>query len=330
MKVLLLFDSPVPAPAGGDYSKLLLEPGWESERHVFRTLQSLGHQVRCVGLYRGVDALLYEVNQSRPDVVFNLCEALDGDRALEPHIASLLELLKVRYTGADAHTLKLCKDKGLTKKILTFHGIRVPHFVVSQVHYPLKNLLGWNFESPAIVKPLSLDGSEGISSASVVRSKEQAMERIRYIHRHYGVDAILEEFIEGRELYVGLLGTQELTVFPSREIFFSHKPKSGNVATFRAKWDDDYRSRWGIRNGKARKIDANLQENILRTCRAAYKLFQMKGYGRIDLRVTPSGEVVFLEANPNPSIAKDEDFAMSAQSGGLKYDELISKILTLA
>jgi D-alanine-D-alanine ligase len=272
--------------------------------------------------------LIQALEEDPPDLVFNLCEAFGNDRDFEPHVAALLELMKVPYTGAGVTPLRVCKDKSLTKKILSYHRVRVPRFVVSPKNKPLKGL--GKFAFPAFIKPLALEASEGIAQLSLAENEKQALERVRYINEKLGVDAIIEEYIEGRELYVGVLGNERLMAFPPRELFFREvaegEPK---FATFRAKWDDEYRKKWGINTGAARGISTEMERQIAKLCKKIYRLLQMRGYGRIDLRLTPQGEVVFIEANPNPSIAREDDFARSAEKAGLDYEELIARILRL-
>jgi D-alanine-D-alanine ligase len=144
-------------------------------------------------------------------------------------------------------------------------------------------------------------------------------------------EAMAEEFIDGRELYVSILGNQRLSVFPFREVVFSKMPDDRpQFSTFKAKWDEDYRERWGIQNIFAKTLSNGLPEKIARICKKVYRVLRIKGYGRIDLRLTPEGRVVILEANPNPGLAAQEEFAMSAQKAGISFDELIQRILNLA
>jgi D-alanine-D-alanine ligase len=328
LKILLLMDLSVPI-APEEYVEYLKTEEWKTEAHVISTLQKLGHEVRPFGIYDDIDPLIHEIKNNRPDVVFNLSEAFDKDRRYEPHIVSLLELFKLPYTGAGPEPLRLCKDKGLTKKILSFHRLQVPKFMVSQRSRPIRSLKG--FEWPAFIKPLNLEGSEGIAQLSFADNEKDAIERVRYIHEKLGTDAIIEEYIEGRELYVGVLGNERLQAFPPRELFFREVPEGEpKFATFRAKWDEAYRKKWGIDSGAAKVFPEGMDVKIEETCKKIYRLLQLKGYGRIDLRIKSTGEIVFIEANPNPSIAKDDDFAKSAAKAGLDYDELLSKIVSLS
>jgi D-alanine-D-alanine ligase len=302
---------------------------WRGELDVWKALENLGHEVRPIGLYRDIIPLLTTVNEWKPELVFNMCESFDRNRDNEPHLTALLELLGVAYTGARTGALGLCKDKGLTKKILGFHRVRVPKFEVSTTRKPHKALR--HLKYPCVVKPLGFEGSEGIAQTSFVENREACLERIDFIHKKFGVDAIAEEYIEGREIYVGVIGRERLTVLPPRELFFREVPvDKPRIATFKAKWDDEYRKRWGIASGRAKPIEPAVMKRIEDTCRKIYKLFSIDGYARMDLRLDPNSDVVFIEANPNPSIAKEDDFAQSAKQAGMTYEDLIGRIVSIA
>ena len=181
------------------------------------------------------------------------------------------------------------------------------------------------------MKPLRLEASEGISQHSLATNEKDALERVHYIHEKLETDAIIEEFIDGRELYVGILGNDRLTTLPPRELFFKEVPEGEpKFATYRAKWNDHYREKWGIDTGPSKKIPEDLEERILETCKTAYRALEIRGYGRVDLRVKPSGEIFVVEVNPNPSISKDDDFILAAAKIGLDYEAVIAKILSLA
>jgi D-alanine-D-alanine ligase len=328
LKVLLLFDLSIRIKPE-EFDEYLKTEDWKSEADILRSLRKLGHEVRLFGLHDDIRPLIDELERDRPDLVFNLCEAFAGNRDFEPHIPSLLELMRVPYTGAGVTALRVCKDKGLTKKILSHHHIHVPRFVVARKSKPVVRL--GRFAYPAFIKPLKLEASEGISQYSLADNEKDAIERIRFVNEKLGVDAIVEEYIDGRELYVSVIGNDRLSVFPSREMFFREVPEGEpKFATFRAKWDDAYRKKWGIETAPAAAIDSVLAARIDRVCRKAYRILQLRGYGRIDLRLTPKGEVVLIEANPNPSIGRDDDFPLSAKAAGISYSRLISKIVRLS
>jgi D-alanine-D-alanine ligase len=331
VKVLVLFDIARAITAGETFSPEILKDkeDKETEADVLACLQRLGHEVEALAVFNDVVPIIERLKTFAPDVVFNLTESFHSDRAHEPNIPALLELMKARYTGARPDGLMLCKDKALAKKVLAYHRVRVPHFVISTEARPLKRLRRFVF--PAFVKPVSEESSEGVSKASFARSEEEALERARFIQEKFHCDALIEEYIEGRELYLSVLGNRKLTVFPPREIFFDQVPDDEpKFATFKAKWNDAYRKKWGIQNGPARELPAGLEEKLTRLARKVYRVLKIQGLGRIDVRLTAPGEIVTIEANPNPSLAREDDFAQSAAASGLEYDALIQKILDSA
>lgn len=331
IKTLLLFDLAEKPPVDQNYDEDLSSRAdeWESEASVLSAVRALGHDVKLFGIHDDVQSLLDEIKTSKPDLVFNLCEAFKGKRDHEPNLAALLELMNVRYTGARPAALRLCKDKALAKKILSYHGIRTAQFEVSRKAQPLQRLKA--FAYPALVKPVGLESSTGIAQDSFVENEAAALERARFVHERLDQDAIIEEYIEGRELYVGVIGNERLEVLPPRELFFEDMPpESPKFATFKAKWDDAYRERWGIKNGPAKEITPKVLEAIEETCKKSYRALQITGYARIDLRLTPANEIVFLEANPNPSVAEKDDFAQAALAAGMSYEKLIAKLIRLS
>jgi D-alanine-D-alanine ligase len=328
LKILMVFDLSIPLKPE-EYAEYLKTDDWENEAHVMATLKKLGHTVKPFGIHDDIDPFIHEIKNDRPDLIFNLSEAFNGDRQFEPHLPALFELLGLKYTGSGPHALSLCKDKGMTKKLLAYQGIRVPRFEVVKKGQTPKELSDFPF--PAFVKPLQLEASEGISQMSLTENEQDTIDRVQFIHDKFETDAIIEEFVEGRELYVGVLGNERLNAFPPRELFFKEVPEGEpKIATFRAKWNDDYRKKWGIKNGPAAPIDEPVLENMLEACKKIYRTLQLRGYGRIDLRLKDNGEFVFLEANPNPSIASSDDFALSAAKADMQYEDLIAKVVSLS
>lgn len=330
MKILLLFD--LTRPPGADEAftpDTFREQGMPTEADVMSALQRLGHEVGTLPVFNNVLAVVDALRSNKPDVVFNLMESVHRDRAHEPNVPALLELMKVRYTGAGPEALLLSKDKAVAKKVLAYHHVRVPHFVVSRCAHPLKRLR--RFIYPAFVKPVREESSDGISKASFVPGEAEAIERARFIHEKFNCDALIEEYIDGRELYLSVMGDYRLSVFPPREIFFEQVPDDEpKFATFKVKWDDAYRKKWGIRNGPAKELPEGVAQKLDKVARKVYRALKIRGLGRIDVRLTPQGEAVVIEANPNPSLAQDEDFAQSATATGIGYDELIQRILDAA
>ncbi len=301
---------------------------WKMEYDVIETLERLGHEVEVVGLHANLRVLGAAIDRFRPQVLFNLLEDFRGVAVNDQHLVSHLELLRVPYTGCNARGLLLARDKAISKKILAYEGIAVPSFAVFR--------RGERFSAtervpfPAIVKSLIFDGSVGISQASVVKTVAKLRDRVGYIHQEIGTDAIVEHYIEGREFYVGILGRKRLRCFPVWELAFKRRPPSTRlIATERVKWSDKYQKRLGVRTAKA-KLPARKAKEIGDLAERIYRLLELSGYGRIDFRMQDDGVVYFLEANPNPQLAYGEDFAESAEKGGLSYEALISQIVATA
>jgi D-alanine-D-alanine ligase len=334
VKVLVLFDvayhlGAAAAAAAFSPQELKEEEDKPTEADVLAGLQRLGHEVDTLAVFDDVVCIVEKLKSFAPEVVFNLTESFHSSRAHEPNIPALLELMRVKYTGARPDGLMLCKDKALAKKVLAYHRVRVPHFVISTEQRPLKRLR--RFVYPAFVKPVGEESSDGIAKASFAKSEEEALERARFIHEKFHCDALIEEYIDGRELYLSVMGNRKLTVLPTREIFFHEVPQdTPKFATFKAKWDDTYRKKWGIQNGPATELPSGVEAKLARLARKVYRVLKIRGFGRVDVRLTPAGEVFVIEANPNPSLACEDDFAQSAASAGLPYDALIQKILDTA
>lgn len=330
MKVLLLFDVARPVAPDAAYSPAtFLEEGKTAEANVFTSLQHLGHDVVTVAVFDNVLDVIDKIKSFAPDVVFNQCESFGDDRALEPNIPALLDLMKIRYTGSGPEALLLCKDKALAKVVLSHHHVRVPRFVVSHNKSPLRRLQ--HFGYPAFVKPIGQESSDGIAKASFVRDEQEAIERLRFLHQKFNSDAMIEEYIDGRELYVSVLGNRRRVVFPPREIFFERVPEDEpKFATSHAKWNDAYRKRWGITNGPAAELPEGVGKDLRKLGHNIYAWLRIRGFGRIDIRLSSHNELVIIEANPNPSLAIEDDFAQSANAAGMKYDELIQEILNAA
>ena len=331
MKVLVLFDLPHPVGADDTFTMKALreEEDRPTEADVISALGKLGHQVETLPVYDDVVAVAQKVRACDPNVVFNLCESFFNERSHEPNIPALLELLRVPYTGAGPDSLLLCKDKEVAKTILGYHRIRVPRYVVSRKRRPRRTLRRFSF--PSFVKPLGEESSDGIAKASFGRNEKETIDRTRYLHEKLGCDAMIEEYIEGRELYVSVLGNRKISILPPRELFFGDLPETEpKFATFRAKWNDEYRAKWSIRNGPAAPLPADVDKKLPEFARRVYTLLKITGTGRLDLRLTPAGELVFIEANPNPSLARGDDFARSAAAAGIDYETLIQRILDCA
>lgn len=331
LEVLVLFDSAGSPPPDQDFSKELQKGSedWLTEIDVIDTLKQSGHSVRILGVYDDVSLIVDEIKKNRPHVVFNLTEVFLGKAHFDKNVTSLLEMLEIPYTGCGTEGLMVCNDKAMSKKILTFHRIKVPRF-----HTFRKGKRIWHpkrLRFPAIIKPLREHASTGISQASFVENESDFCNRVKFIHESLNMNAIAEEYIDGRELYASVFGSQKLKTFPLREMKFTQAPDDEpKIATYKAKWDKKYRERWGIKNVFAGRLPDGVEKNIANICKKAYKILRIQGYGRFDLRLTPQNEIFILEANPNPILRKDEDFAQSAEKGGLPYKDLINKILQFA
>lgn len=329
LKVLALFDTAGTPPADQDFSRELQTADWKAEANVIDALKRLGHEVRTLGVFDEPGLILDEVKAHPPDVVFNLTEHFHNRSAYDQNVASLLEMLGVRYTGSGPTGLTLCKNKGMTKEILAYHRIRFPAYAIFPPGATVRKPKRLSF--PLFIKPLQEEASYGISQDSFVENDQAFEERVRFIHERMNQEALAEEYIDGRELYVSILGNRRLQVFPLREVIFSEIPEGRpRFSTFKAKWDNAYRQRWGIQNIFAEPLPEGMAERITQICKKVYRVLRIQGYGRIDLRVSPDGDIAILEANPNPNLADDDEFAQSALKAGLSYDGLIQRILGLA
>ena len=329
LNVLLLMDSPYFVERGHDFKEEFKEFDWTTEVDVYNALLENGHNVRLLGLYNDIRVLLDEVKENKPDVIFNMAEVFNQKSHFDKNVAWLLEMLDIPYTGASPASLLICNNKALTKKILSFHRIRVPRFYTFYRHHRIwrpKRLV-----LPVIVKPLSDEASRGISLASVIDSDEALVERVKFIHEKMRMDAIAEEYIDGRELYISLIGNQRIKVLPFREMKFgSFCEDEPRIATYRAKWDYEYREKWGIKNVFAGRISSEVEKKIVEVCKRAYHALNMQCYARFDVRITPNNSIYILEANANPSLDRYDEIAQSAEKSGISYPALIQKIITLA
>ena len=328
LKVLVLFDGVQPTPIDADLSKEMKTEEWETEANVMAALKELGHIPEHLAIFDDVDLVRQKMESFQPDVLFNLVEQFKNNPGFDQNIVSLLEMQGVPFTGCGSTGLTLCKHKGISKKILGHHGIPTPNFVV----IPRGQRIGGprQLKFPILVKPVKEEASYGISRNSFVETEEQFRERIAFIHEKHKSDAIAEEYIEGREIYVSIMGNTRLTVFPMRELVFKEvPPNEPRIATYKAKWDEKYRKRWGLEGQFAENLDPALVKEIEKMCKDIYRLLTIDGYARIDLRLTADNKPYFIEANPNPHLAADEDFAQSALKADLKYPQLIQAVIGL-
>ncbi len=328
LKVLQLFDSPYFTPRGYDFVKEFKELDWGAEADIYKALLASGHTVTFLGLYNDINILLEEVKENRPDIIFNGAEVFNQKSYLDKNVAAVLEMLGIPYTGASPASLLICGNKALSKKILSFHRIKTPHFYTFYKKH--KVWLPKRLKLPLIVKPLREEASRGISQASVVDSEDSLFERVKFIHESVKDDAIVEEYIEGREFYVGVLGNKRIKVLPLREMKFGEvggdEPR---IATYKAKWDYDYRQKWGIKNVFAGRLPNGLTEKIEEVCKRTYKALNMQCYARFDIRITSDSKIYIIEANANPCLDEYDELGQSAAKAGILYNKLIQKILAL-
>ena len=326
LKILALFDAIAPTTMDQDLSAELNTDDWKTEANVLAALAELGHTAEHLAIFDDLNLLRQKLDRFQPDLIFNLADQFKNNRAFDQNIVSFLEMHGVPFTGCGSTGLTLCKHKGISKKILSYHRIHVPQFTV--IPRGKRCARPKRLQFPMLVKPLKEEASYGISQASFVETDEQFRERVQFIHTSHDCDVIAEEYIAGRELYVSLLGNHKLEVFPIRELVFREvPPDEPKIATYRAKWDEEYRKRWGLQNQFAEGLDPAHDRDIAQTCKRIYRLLTIDGYARVDLRVTPANEIYFIEANPNPILAADEDFAQSALKAGLTYPQLIERII---
>ncbi len=330
LKVLLLFTSPYETPRGYEFKNEFADPdNMYTEKDVFEALKVNGYEVRLLGIYKKIIPLLEEIEEFKPDLVFNMADVFQDKSHFDKNVAALLEMLGVPYTGASSDVLFICNNKALSKKILRFHRLRVPRF-----HTFYRGHRIWRpktIKLPAVIKPLCEEASRGISQASIVDSDESFVDRIKFIHDNMNMDAIAEEYIDGRELYVTIIGHKRLTVLPPREIKFGQLPEDEpRIATYKAKWDDNYRDRWGIKSVFAGKLADGVEERVIESCKRAYRALNMQSYIRFDIRVTPEGRVYIIEPNANPCLARIDEMAQSAEKLNIPYPQLIKKIVNLA
>ena len=301
---------------------------WRTEYDVVSTLTAMGHEVRPLAVHDDLGEIRRASEEWKPHIAFNLLEGFDDVTIFDQNVVSHLELLKLSYTGCNPRGLLLARDKSLSKKLLAYHRIHVPEFEVFRIGRPIRRPKRLTF--PLMVKSLTEEASIGISQASVVESDEKLKERVAFIHESIGTAAIVEQYIEGRELYVGIIGNQALQALPVWELFFKNMPEGAKrIATDRVKWSVKYQKKYGIDSGPTVDLPEAKISEIQHLCKRAYRALELSGYARIDLRLDEAGKPWVLEANPNPQIARGEDFAASAEKQGVSYAALLQRIINL-
>jgi D-alanine-D-alanine ligase len=298
---------------------------WITEYDVVLALKESQKDFDILGIDTSLKELLEALQSKKYSIVFNLLEEFKSNTRMESKIVALMELFEQKYTGCNSKGLLIAKDKALSKKILKYHHLATAQFFT----FPKgkKKKVPKHLNYPLIIKCLYEEASYGIAKASIVQNEEKLYERVKYIHEQLDQDAIVEEFIEGKEYYVGVLGKSNLKTLPIIELHFDNiKAPEKEIYSSQAKWNENYRKRNGIRTENA-KLAKPLEEKINRFCKKSYKALNLSGYARMDLRITKDEQIFLLEANPNPNIASDDDFAMSAKSIGISYQELIESLI---
>ena len=328
LRVLVLVDSDLVPPDSldGVSDEQMME--WKTEYDVCTTLREMDHEVLPLGISTDLAPVHEAVEEFQPHVAFNLMEEFHGVAVYEHHIAAFLELLKQPYTGCNPRGLMLCHDKALSKQLLDYHGVPTPaYFVASRGRTPRRPQ---TLEFPLLVKSVNEDASYGITTDSIVHDDHQLKDRIQQVFDEVGSDALVEQYIEGRELYVGVLGNRRLTALPPWELAFKRLPSSTpNIATAQVKWDLGYQNEVGVHTQRARKLPAGAETAIEHMCKRIYRLLGISGYARMDIRLDDHGVPYVLEANPNPNLSYGEDFAEAAHAIGIDYAELIQRVLKL-
>jgi len=302
---------------------------WRTEYDVITTLRrKLHHDVHVLGVKDDLAPIRQARDEFKPHIAFNLLEAFHEIGTFDQHVVSYLELLRLSYTGCNPRGMFLSRDKALSKKLLHYHRIPVPDFAVAargrRIVAPRR------LAYPLIVKSLTQEASIGISQASVVEDESKLRERVQFIHESIGTDAIIERYVEGRELYCGVLGNHRLRVFPVWEMTFDKMPeRQHRIATSRVKWNPKYQAKVGVNTDLADNLPEATSALVQRITRRVFKVLDLSGYARIDLRLDAEGRLYVLEANPNPQIAEYEDFALSAYEDGLDFPELLQRIMTV-
>jgi D-alanine-D-alanine ligase len=302
---------------------------YKTEYDVVTTLREMDHEVRPLGLYDDMAPLRQALKEFKPHIVFNLLEEFRGEPMLDQNVVSYLELIQVAYTGCNPRGLMIARDKALSKKILHYHRIRVPRFAVVPAGRKLKRKPA-RLEYPLIVKSQVEEASIGIAEASVVHNDEKLAERIAFMHSQVGTNLILEQYVDGRELYVGVMGNTRLQTLPVWELEMSRlRSDAPKIATRQVKWNRKLQARRSVDIGPARDLPPEIERLLIKTTKRLYRLLQLSGYARVDFRLDADGRPYFLEANPNPDIGYGEEFAEAAESAGLDYGPLLNRLIAI-
>jgi D-alanine-D-alanine ligase len=302
---------------------------YKTEYDVVTGLRELGHEVQPLGLFDDLTPLRRAIQNFTPHIVFNLLEEFRGEQMLDQNVVSYLELVQVPYTGCNPRGLMIARDKALSKKILHYHRIRVPRFAVVPAGRKLRRKPA-RLEYPLIVKSQVEQASLGIAEASLVNNDEKLAERIEFMHANVGTSLILEQYVDGRELYLGVMGNTRLQALPVWELEMRRlRSDAPRIATRRVKWNLKFQERRGVEIGPARDLSPEVERLLVKTTKRLYRLLQLSGYARVDFRLDAEGRLYFLEANPNPDIGYGDEFAEAAEAAGIDYAPLLDRILAI-
>jgi D-alanine-D-alanine ligase len=321
--LVVMHESLVPPESLDGYSEKEIDE-WRTEYDVISQLKKAGHEVKALGVRDSLTALRAEIAEWKPQIVFNLLEEFDGIVTYDQHVVAFLELHRQPYTGCNPRGLMLSRDKVLCKQLLAYHRVPTPQFAVfprgRRVQLPKR------LRFPMFVKSATEDASLGIAQASLVEDAARLKERVEFVHEQTASEALVEEYIEGREIYVAIMGNQRLSTFPAWEMIFGSAPA---IATRKVKWDKRYQQKNGITTHAAQDLPAPIVEQLARQSKRIYKALHLTGYARMDFRLRADGNLFVLEANANPNLSEGEDFADSARAAGVPYDELLARIMSL-
>ena len=325
--LVLVHESLVPPDDSSGYTDQQID-AWRTEYDVMTSLRAMGHEVRMLGMGDSLADLRAAIADWKPDVAFNLLEEFQGIVTYDQYVVAYLELMKLPYTGCNPRGMMISRDKVLSKQILHYHRIPTARFALLPRNRAYREPR--RLADPLFVKSATEDASLGISQASIVHDGAKLRERVEFIHDQTKSDALVEEYIEGREIYVGVLGNERLTTFPLWELNFGTLPEvMAGIATRKVKWDRKYQRKHGIGTGPARDLPPGVEHRVSQLVRRIYRALCLSGYARIDLRMRPDGSVFVLEANANPNLAQIEDFATSALAASVGYDALLERIMKL-
>jgi D-alanine-D-alanine ligase len=322
--LVLVHETLVPPEDVAGYTQQQIDE-WRTEYDVTTSLRAMGHEVKVLGLGDNLVELRATILDWKPDVAFNLLEEFQGIVTYDTYVVAFLELMRLPYTGCNPRGMMISRDKVLSKQILAYHRIPTARYAL----LPRKRRYAEprKLKFPLFVKSATEDASLGIAQASIVYDGQKLKERVEFIHEQTSSDALVEEFIEGRELYIGVMGNERLTTFPVWELNFGTLPEVMAIATRKVKWDRKYQQRHGIDTGPARDLPGNLPQRLAGVARRIYRALSLSGYARIDLRLRPDGSLYVLEANANPNLEQGEDFATSALAAGVGYDTVLQRII---